>query len=72
MRIPWEIKRHSRNSYRHNEGMEKIACHKNPFTMILNTHLEEWIGKGYEIILSGGLNEQLGADAHGFAWICTD
>ena len=35
----------------------------------LDQQLNEWITKGYEIILSGDLNEQLGADIHGFAHI---
>jgi hypothetical protein len=30
-------------------------------------HLEEWIGKGYGILLSRDLNEELGAGVHGFA-----
>jgi exonuclease III len=35
----------------------------------LDKQLEEWIGKDYEIILSGDLNEALGADVNGFARI---
>jgi hypothetical protein len=35
----------------------------------LDEQLEEWIGKGYEIILSGDLNKELGADVTGFARI---
>ena len=35
----------------------------------LDTKIEEWREKEYEIILSGDLNEELGADVHGFARI---
>lgn len=35
----------------------------------LDKQLEEWIGKGYEIILSGDQTEQLRVDAQGFAQI---
>jgi hypothetical protein len=35
----------------------------------IDEKLGEWIGKGYEIILSGDLNEELGADVTGFARI---
>jgi exonuclease III len=33
----------------------------------LDDQLEEWIDKGYEIILTGDLNEELGSDVTGFA-----
>ena len=33
----------------------------------LDHQLEEWAGLGYEIILSGDLNEELGSDIQGFA-----
>jgi exonuclease III len=33
----------------------------------LDLQLEEWREKNYEIIISGDLNEELGADVHGFA-----
>jgi endonuclease/exonuclease/phosphatase (EEP) superfamily protein YafD len=35
----------------------------------MDQQIEEWIQKGYEIILSGDLNEELGADIQGFARI---
>jgi hypothetical protein len=35
----------------------------------LDDQLEEWIDKGCNIILSGDLNEELGADVTGFARI---
>jgi hypothetical protein len=33
----------------------------------MDAQLKEWIGKGYEVILSGDLNKKLGADVNGFA-----
>jgi hypothetical protein len=33
----------------------------------LDKQLEEWTEKGYEILLSGGINEELGSDINGFA-----
>jgi hypothetical protein len=35
----------------------------------IDKQIGEWIEKGYEIILSGDLNEELGSDIHGFARI---
>jgi hypothetical protein len=37
----------------------------------LDKQLEEWTEKGYKIILSGDLNEELGADVNGFARLST-
>jgi hypothetical protein len=37
----------------------------------LDIQLDKWSTKGYKIILSGDLNEELGADIHGFVRIST-
>jgi hypothetical protein len=48
--------------------MTKTAPHKNPFSLDnLDKQLEEWTNEGYTILLSGDLNEELGADLTGFA-----
>lgn len=69
---PQSIGQLSHSNYHSCEGKVGTAPYANRFLKNINLQLKEWIGKGYEVVLSSNLIEKLGADVCGFARITAE